>query len=69
MPIGGEMSIALTVVIAWLVVLPLAFLLLVALYPRYLRWYVARPRRQLVSRVDLTASPLPRETHPRVTWR
>lgn len=56
------MSVALVVVLAWLVGSPLAFLLVVLVYPRYLRWYVARPRRQLASRVDLPAETLP--PHP-----
>ena len=68
-PIGGEMSVALTLVFAWLVVSPVAFLLLVALHPRYLRWHAGRPRNRLISRVDLSTAVAPREPGRRPTWR
>ena len=68
-PIGGDMSVALIIVLAWLVALPLAFLLTVAVHPRYLRWYVSRPKQQLVSRVDLSSAVAPHEAGPRPTWR
>ena len=63
------MSVALIIVLAWLVVLPLAFLLVVAVHPRYLRWYVARPKHQVVSRVDLSTAVARRKAGPRPTWR
>lgn len=50
------MSVAPILVIAWLVVLPVGFLLLAAVYPRYLRRYVARGEHRLVQRVELPAT-------------
>ena len=63
------MSLALIIVLSWLAVLPLVFLLVVAVYPRYLRWYVARPRKQLLSRLNLPAAALRHKARPGPTWR
>ena len=63
------MSVAFIVVLAWLAVLPLAFLLVVAVYPRYLRWYVARPRKRLLSPLDLPAAALRHKAWLGPTWR
>ena len=43
------MSVSLTVLVIWLVALPSIFLVTVAVYPRYLRHRMGRPRARSVA--------------------